>query len=134
MGLGNQDPRFLNNELTKEHCDPKETTLFLEEELKVGMNKNFHFRKYNFNNASPSLPRENADSIAFLSVELPRIVPRFAFPPASCEANEVHETLVWCESLKAEEKCLTSLEAMIDYVTPSSLDHHNITMLHTSIH
>ncbi|KAL4187739.1 hypothetical protein AMTRI_Chr09g20530 [Amborella trichopoda] len=36
MGLTN---RFLYSDFTKEHLDPRETTLFLEENLKVGMNK-----------------------------------------------------------------------------------------------
>ncbi|ERN13556.1 hypothetical protein AMTR_s00041p00236010 [Amborella trichopoda] len=117
IGSGNRDPRFLNNEFTKE-SRAKETTSFLEEELKVGMNKIFHLHKADFNNNSPFLPREDADAIPFSSAQLPRILRHFSIPPASSEAHEMHATLSWCESNKGKDKCLTSLEAMIDYVTP----------------
>ncbi|KAL4187732.1 hypothetical protein AMTRI_Chr09g40470 [Amborella trichopoda] len=120
MGLGNQNR------------DPRESTLFLEKDLKVGMNKIFYFRKSEFSCASPFLSREDADAIPFSSAELPSILQRFSFPPTSSEAVEVGVTLKWCELLEAREKCLTSLEAMIDYAAPSAQD-HNIMVLHTSI-
>ncbi|XP_011626127.1 BURP domain protein RD22 [Amborella trichopoda] len=91
-GSGNRDPRFLNNEFTKE-SRAKETTSFLEEELKVGMNKIFHLHKADFNNNSPFLPREDADAIPFSSAQLPRILRHFSIPPASSEAHEMHATL-----------------------------------------
>ncbi|KAL4187723.1 hypothetical protein AMTRI_Chr09g20440 [Amborella trichopoda] len=132
MGSGNKDPRFLYSDFSKENRDPSESTLFLEKDLKVGMNKILYFRKSEFSCASPFLSREVADAIPFSSAELPRILQRFSFPPASSEAVEVGVTLKWCESLEAGEKCLTSLAAMIDYATTSAQD-HNITMLRTSI-
>ncbi|XP_011626128.1 BURP domain-containing protein 3-like [Amborella trichopoda] len=132
MGLGNRDPRFLYSDFSQENRDPRESTLFLEKDLKVGMNKIFYFRKSKFSCASPFLSREDADTIPFSSAELPSILQRFSFPPASSEAVEVGVTLKWCELLEAREKCLTSLEAMIDYATPFAQD-HNIMVLHTSI-
>ncbi|XP_020527500.1 BURP domain-containing protein 3 isoform X2 [Amborella trichopoda] len=132
MGSDGRDPRFIYTETLREYNDPKETTLFLEKKLKVGMRKLFHFPKSDFNNASPFLPREAADAIPFSSAEVPRILQIFSLPPASIEAKEVHRGLAWCESLAANEKCPTSLEAMIDYATSSGL-YNNITVLHTSI-
>ncbi|KAL4187727.1 hypothetical protein AMTRI_Chr09g20460 [Amborella trichopoda] len=132
MGSGNKDPRFLYSDFSKENRDPRENTLFLEKDLKVGMNKILYFRKLEFSCASLFLSRVVADAIPFSSAELPRILQRFSFPPASSEAVEVGVTLKWCESLEAGEKCLTSLAAMIDYATTSAQD-HNITMLRTSI-
>ncbi|KAL4187750.1 hypothetical protein AMTRI_Chr09g40550 [Amborella trichopoda] len=132
VGSSNRDPRFLYSDFTKEHLDPRETTLFLEEDLKVGMNKIFHFRMSDFNNASPFLSREDASTTPFSTVEFPRILHRFSLPPVSREAQEVWGTLTWCESLEAKAKCLTSLEAMINYANSSTMG-HNITMLHTII-
>ncbi|KAL4187721.1 hypothetical protein AMTRI_Chr09g40390 [Amborella trichopoda] len=132
MGSGNRDPRFFYSDFSKENHDPRETTLFLEKDLKLGMNKILYFRKSEFSCASPFLSREDADAIPFSSAELPHILQRFSFSPASSEAVEVGVTLKWCESLEVGEKCVTSLEAMIDYATPSAQD-HNITLLHTSI-
>ncbi|XP_011627774.2 BURP domain-containing protein 2 [Amborella trichopoda] len=128
----NRDPRFMYDKFSKKHRGPNETTLFLEEDLKVGMKKLFHFYKSDFNNASPFLSREVADTVPFSSAEIPHILQHFMLPPASSEAYEVRGTLSLCESLEAKDKCLTSLEAMIDYTTPTSMD-HNITMLHTNI-
>ncbi|KAL4187748.1 hypothetical protein AMTRI_Chr09g20580 [Amborella trichopoda] len=132
MGSGNHDPRFLYSDVSQENRDPRETTLFLEKDLKIGMNKIIYFRKSEFSCASPFLSREDADAIPFSSAELPRILQHFSFPPASSEAVEVGVTLTWCELLEALEKCLTSLEAMIDYATPSVQD-PNITFLRTCI-
>ncbi|XP_011626125.1 BURP domain-containing protein 3-like [Amborella trichopoda] len=132
MGLRNRDPRFPYSDFSQENRDPRETTLFLEKDLKVGMNKILHFPKSEFRCASPFFSREDAYAVPFFSAELPRILQRFSFPPASSEAVQVGVTLKWCESLEAGEKCLTSLEAMIDYATPSDQD-HNITVLRTII-
>ncbi|XP_011626124.1 BURP domain-containing protein 3 [Amborella trichopoda] len=132
MGSRNRDPRFLYSDFSKENHDPRETTLFLEKELKEGMNKILYFRKSEFNCASPFLSREDANAMPFSSADLPRILQRFSFPPVSSESEEVGITLKWCESLEAQEKCLTSLEAMIDYATHSAQD-HNITMLRTNV-
>ncbi|KAL4187744.1 hypothetical protein AMTRI_Chr09g20560 [Amborella trichopoda] len=116
MGLSNRDPRFPYSDFSKENRDPRETTPFLEKDLKLGMNKILDFCKSEFSCASPFLSREDADAIPFSSAELPCILQRFSFPPTSSEA-----------------KCLTSLEAMIDYATPSAQD-HNIMVLCTGIY
>ncbi|ERN13562.1 hypothetical protein AMTR_s00041p00237070 [Amborella trichopoda] len=99
MGSGNRDPRFFYSDFSKENHDPRETTLFLEKDLKLGMNKILYFRKSEFSCASPFLSREDADAIPFSSAELPHILQRFSFSPASSEAVEVGVTLKWTITL-----------------------------------
>ncbi|ERN13551.1 hypothetical protein AMTRI_Chr09g20550 [Amborella trichopoda] len=89
MGSTNRDPRFLYSDFTKEHLDLRKTTKFLKEDLKVGMNKIFHFRGSDYNNASPFLFCENATTTPFSTAEFPEILLRFSLPPPSREAQEV---------------------------------------------
>ncbi|ERN16375.1 hypothetical protein AMTRI_Chr05g70410 [Amborella trichopoda] len=86
MGSSNQDPRFLYFDFFKENHDPRETNLFLEKDLKVGMNEFLYFRMTEFSCASHFLYREDEDAITFSYVELPCILQRFLFPPSSSEA------------------------------------------------
>ncbi|ERN13555.1 hypothetical protein AMTR_s00041p00235950 [Amborella trichopoda] len=88
MGSGGLDPRFWYSDFTEEHRDPRVTTLYLEEELKVGMKMVFHFRKSDIENASPFLSREDADAIPFSSAKPPRFLQHFSIPLASTEASE----------------------------------------------
>ncbi|KAL4187838.1 hypothetical protein AMTRI_Chr09g21210 [Amborella trichopoda] len=131
MTADNRDPRFFYPDSSHKR-DPRQTTFFLEEELKVGMNRVLYFPKSDFAYAAPFLAREIADAILFSSAELPQILKRFSLPTASVEANAVRETLAWCESLRGKAQCLTSLEAVIDYATRSTMD-GSITTLHTHI-
>ncbi|ERN13559.1 hypothetical protein AMTR_s00041p00236790 [Amborella trichopoda] len=89
------------------------------------MKENFHFRGSDYNNSSPFRSHENASTTPFSTAKFPEIL-----PPMSREAQEVCGALTWCESLEAKEKCLTSLEAVIEHANYSALG-HNITMLQT---
>ncbi|ERN13417.1 BURP domain-containing protein 2 [Amborella trichopoda] len=131
MTADNRDPRFFYPDSSHKR-DPRQTTFFLEEELKVGMNRVLYFPKSDFAYAAPFLAREIADAILFSPAELPQILKRFSLPTASVEANAVRETLAWCESLRGKAQCLTSLEALTDYATRSTMD-RSITTLHTHI-
>ncbi|ERN13561.1 hypothetical protein AMTR_s00041p00237050 [Amborella trichopoda] len=99
-------PRFPYSDFSQENRDPRETTLFLEKGLKVGMNKILHFPKSEFRCASPFLSRDDADAIPFSSAELPCILQRFSFPLASSEAIHVGVTLkcLYCNE-SAESAC-----------------------------
>ncbi|ERN13550.1 hypothetical protein AMTRI_Chr09g40510 [Amborella trichopoda] len=71
MGSSNHDPRFLYSDFSKKNHDLRETTLFLEKELKEGMNKILYFPKSEFSCASLFLSRMNANAMPFLSDDLP---------------------------------------------------------------
>ncbi|ERN13421.1 hypothetical protein AMTR_s00041p00185990 [Amborella trichopoda] len=86
MTADNRDPRFFYPDSSHKR-DPRQTTFFLEEELKVGMNRVLYFPKSDFTYAAPFLAREIADAILFSSAELPQILKRFSLPTASVEAN-----------------------------------------------
>ncbi|ERN13563.1 hypothetical protein AMTR_s00041p00237250 [Amborella trichopoda] len=75
MGSSNRDPCY--TEFSKENCNSRETTYFLEKDLKVGMNKILCLCKSEFSCASPFLSREDAFVIPFSSGELPRITSCF---------------------------------------------------------
>ncbi|ERN13564.1 hypothetical protein AMTR_s00041p00237630 [Amborella trichopoda] len=121
IGSSNREPRCLYSDFTKEHLDLRETTVFLQEDLKVGMNKIFYFHRSDFNNTSPFFSREDASTTPFSTADFPQILHQFSLPLLFGEAQEVWGTLTWCESLEDKEKCLSSLEAMIDYANSFGL-------------
>ncbi|XP_039064304.1 BURP domain-containing protein BNM2A-like [Hibiscus syriacus] len=103
-----------------DHMDQSSMVFFTLKHLKVGNSIPIYFRKKDSSGSPRLLPRDEAESIAFSSEELPNLLRFFAFSEDSPQAKAMENTLQECEteSIKGEVKyCATSLESMLDFAS-----------------
>ncbi|KAI4342378.1 hypothetical protein MLD38_027016 [Melastoma candidum] len=88
-------------------------------DLKVGKTMPVYFPKRDTSLSPRLLPREEAESIPFSFYQLQDLLRLFSFKPNSPQARAMEDTLHHCETnpINGETKrCVTSREAMLDYV------------------
>ncbi|XP_014498490.1 polygalacturonase 1 beta-like protein 2 isoform X2 [Vigna radiata var. radiata] len=114
------------------HDHSKPTIYFLEEKLRRGAKLDVQFPKRKF--STPLLTREIAEHLPFSSEKINEILEILAVKPDSKNAENVEETLKFCEmpTLNGEEKhCATSIESMVDFVTSKLGNNAHVTSTET---
>ncbi|KAL4354633.1 hypothetical protein GQ457_06G002170 [Hibiscus cannabinus] len=124
--------------LEMDHMDESAMVFFTLKDLKVGNSMPIYFPKKDSSSSPRLLPRDEAESIAFSSEELPNLLRFFSFSEDSPQAKAMEATLGECESksIKGEIKfCATSLESMLDFASSvfgSSIDFKILTTEHVT--
>ncbi|KAK9667402.1 hypothetical protein RND81_14G253700 [Saponaria officinalis] len=108
------------NQYPHTHMDHMELSwniLFHIQDLQLGKNINLYFPIKNSSQTPHFIPKQEADSIPFLSSDITKILDFFSFDQDSPQSKAIKQTLNHCElpPLNGETKfCATSLESMLD--------------------
>ncbi|PKU87946.1 BURP domain-containing protein 3 [Dendrobium catenatum] len=121
------------NKETQTHNDPIAQLFFLKDSLKVGTKMTLELSKSI--SMHPFLSVEMAKATPFSSTKLTEILGLFNITWGSLEAKAIQQTLEECEEKPIEgeiKHCVTSLEAMVDFVK-AEIGNRDVNVIETTV-